>query len=202
MPLDKNWINIGDRRQIEYIRGVDDFLEFAFKNTTSNLIQCPCKNCRNILSEQHGQVRFHLLKHGFMKSYRVWYFHGEAWNNNDGVDNDTSELNDETDYDDMEGLVNDIAGGDVAFEEDVENLNDMDTNIPNNSAAMFYGLLEAAKEKVYPGCQHSKLGAIVKLLHLKSLHRWTNRSFDALMEFLGELVPKGKKVLPSSFNDA
>lgn len=33
MPLNKKWIEIGDRRESEYVRGIGDFLNYAFQRS-------------------------------------------------------------------------------------------------------------------------------------------------------------------------
>ncbi|KAF2297996.1 hypothetical protein GH714_006892 [Hevea brasiliensis] len=73
---------------------------------------------------------------------------------------------------------------------------------PKGDATTFYHLLREAKEKLHPECELSKLAAIVKLLHMKSFHRWTNRSFDDLLGLLRKLIPNGKQNLPQSYSSA
>ncbi|KAF2297980.1 hypothetical protein GH714_006822 [Hevea brasiliensis] len=73
---------------------------------------------------------------------------------------------------------------------------------PKGDATTFYHLLREAKEKLHPECELSKLAAIVKLLHMKSFHRWTNRSFDDLLGLLRKLIPNGKQNLPESYSSA
>ena len=80
MAIDKSWMEIEYRKDIEYINGVDSFLEFAFeKLTIGQKIHCPCLKCRNITYEQRFEVKYHLIKYGIVKSYTLWYFHGEKW---------------------------------------------------------------------------------------------------------------------------
>lgn len=46
--MDKSWIDIKDRANIRYIRGIDSFLQWAFsQNGVKDLIRYPCKGCRN-----------------------------------------------------------------------------------------------------------------------------------------------------------
>ena len=55
--------------------------------------------------------------------------------------------------------------------------------------------------KIYPGCTNfSSLNILVKLMHLKVLHKWTNKSFDFLFKLLKEALPKDNK-LPVSHYD-
>ncbi|KAK3212192.1 hypothetical protein Dsin_016898 [Dipteronia sinensis] len=50
-----------------------------------------------------------------------------------------------------------------------------------------------ADRDLYPGCrQFSKLSFTVKLLHLKTFNRWSNKSFNMLLELLKEAFPEGE----------
>ena len=63
----------------------------------------------------------------------------------------------------------------------------------------FSKLLHDAQEKLFLESGLSRLAAIVKLLLLKLMYRWSNASFDALVDFLGELIPSAKKDIPNFF---
>ncbi|XP_057995006.1 uncharacterized protein LOC131175297 [Hevea brasiliensis] len=201
MALDKSWMGIENRKDPRYIHGVEGFLTYAFRHESiEDAISCPCLKCRNVDYKQKFEVRYHLLKDGILKSYTIWYFHGESLNEDVDI-NDDPIVNDDQDFDDdIIALVNDIYGG--------SNVNiGMDSNEavgeePKGYAAMFYHLLREAKEKLHPECELSKLAAIVKLLHMKSFHRWTNRSFDDLLGLLRELIPNGKQNFPKSYSSA
>ncbi|XP_057987583.1 uncharacterized protein LOC131171464 [Hevea brasiliensis] len=202
MALDKSWMGIENRKDPRYIHGVKGFLTYTFRHESiEDAIPCPCLKCRNVNYKQKFEVRYHLLKHGMLKSYTIWYFHGESLNEDVDI-NDDPIVNDDQDFDDdMIGLVNDIYRG--------SNVNiGMDSNEasvreePKGDATTFYHLLREAKEKLHPECELSKLAAIVKLLHMKSFHRWTNRSFDDLLGLLRKLIPNGKQNLPESYSSA
>jgi len=45
----------------------------------------------------------------------------------------------------------------------------------------FYKMVEDAGKELYPGCKYSKLRFIVRLLHIKFVGRWSNKSFDMLL---------------------
>lgn len=56
--------------------------------------------------------------------------------------------------------------------------------------------------EIYPGCKKfSKLRFVVRLLHLKLLGRWSDKSFDMLLELQRDLLPEGSLV-PKNFNEA
>ena len=85
-----------------YLKGVDEFLDFAFVNVVRNgKILCPCVDCNNCVWKDREDVRANVVIQGFLKSYTNWIEHGETW------------LHDEsTSYpcDDMQGLLHDATG--------------------------------------------------------------------------------------------
>ena len=55
---------------------------------------------------------------------------------------------------------------------------------PNDSANKFYTLLRDLEHPLYEGSKYSKLSTVMKLLHIKTLGRWSNDSFSMLLQFL------------------
>ncbi|KAF2325689.1 hypothetical protein GH714_033275 [Hevea brasiliensis] len=160
MAPDKSWMGIENRKDPSYIHGVKGFLTYAFRQESiEDAIPCPCLKCRNINYKQKFEVRYHLLKHGILKSYTIWYFHGEPLN--EDVDtNDDPIVNDDQDFDDdMIELVNYIYGGsnvNIGTDSNEASVGEE----PKGDATMFYHLLREAKEKLHPECELSKLAAI------------------------------------------
>ncbi|TXG71913.1 hypothetical protein EZV62_000492 [Acer yangbiense] len=73
---------------------------------------------------------------------------------------------------------------------------------PNDETTKFLKFLQDAESPLYPGCEKfTQLSFIVRLLHLKVLSGWTNKSFTLLLELLKEAMPSEVK-LPSSYYDA
>ena len=65
----------------------------------------------------------------------------------------------------------------------------------------FYKLVREAQEEMYPSCKKfTKLSIIVRLLHIKNLHGWSNVSFNMLLQFLKELLLENSS-FPSTFQD-
>jgi len=76
--MDKKWLNINNKADQVYIKGVDGFLEWAYSQPRVNgMIRCPCKLCVNTKFKHRNKVRRDLLKKGFWESYTVWDMHGE-----------------------------------------------------------------------------------------------------------------------------
>ena len=64
------------------------------------------------------------------------------------------------------------------------------------------GMFPETKEDLYPGClKFTSFNLLVKLMHIKVLNRWSNKSFDMLLELLNEAFPNGVK-LPVSYYEA
>lgn len=64
--------------------------------------------------------------------------------------------------------------------------------------SLTYDMFKEMEVELYPGCQKfSALNFLVKLMHLKVLNKWRNKSFDMLLKLLNEALPIGT-ILPSS----
>jgi hypothetical protein len=68
-----------DRRSLEYIAGMQAFLEVAKANKNpKGLMCCPCSLCRKDKDYYDwGTLHLHLIKNGFMANYVLWTRHGE-----------------------------------------------------------------------------------------------------------------------------
>lgn len=194
--MDKSWIDSPNRMSVEYIAGIDQFLTFAYSNRHESLvICCPCRSCGNRYNLSRQVVRAHLTSKGFLKNYKNWVYHGEAY-----VPLHGSQVNEtvvDLDIrDDMVGMVREAVGipnvgASVNFDE--QNLNDLGTG-PNEETKTYFKLLESAETELYPGCKNfTALSFIVRLLHMKVLGHWTDDSFDKLLKFFIK-VHQGKFV--------
>ncbi|XP_057451963.1 uncharacterized protein LOC130743752 [Lotus japonicus] len=200
----RGWIKLKDRTLPEYLKGIDDFLNFAFSGSKpKRFIRCPCSKCNNFNYKSRDDVMHDLLKWGFEPSYERWEYHGEslsdASSDNDAgndcdVDLETSD-NAQT-YSmiyDMHQSLN-MDRGNVFDNPGPSSMNEE----PNKDAKRFYGLLKDAEQKLYPGCQKfSKLSFIMRLFQMKCVYGWSNNSFDSLIKLLVEALPEGN-VLPNS----
>ncbi|KAM3235957.1 hypothetical protein P3L10_015994 [Capsicum annuum] len=58
--MDKSWMRCTDTSSDVYIKGVDNFLQFAFKHSeVDGEIPCPCTLCNNVLNGSRADVREH-----------------------------------------------------------------------------------------------------------------------------------------------
>lgn len=56
---------------------------------------------------------------------------------------------------------------------------------------------------MYPGFKkYNKLAFVVRLNYLKCLNGWTDKSFNMVLQLFHEVVPNGKKNIPSSYYEA
>ena len=111
---------------------------------------------------------------------------------------DTEAVNN-SDEDDIANLVQDLAGGldDKGDFEVSDGLDETDVDLE----AINQLVIDNTQE-LYPGCKKfSKLHFLIRILHLKLLGGWTDKSFDMLLDLLMEAFPDGL-ALPKNFNEA
>ncbi|XP_057443879.1 uncharacterized protein LOC130736038 [Lotus japonicus] len=199
----RRWIKLKDRTLPEYLKGVEDFLDFAFSGLKpKRFLRCPCRKCNNVRYKSRDDVMHDLLKWGFEPSYERWEYHGERVSDSSS-DNDSHSEDEDNDYDvNLQGnddaqtysMLHDMDRGNVFDYPESSNMNEE----PNKEAKSLYGLLKDAEQKLYPGCQKfSKLSFIMRLFQMKCVYGWSNNSFDSLIKLLVEALPEGN-VLPNS----
>ncbi|KAJ1377587.1 Transposase-associated domain [Sesbania bispinosa] len=69
------------RNTLEYMEGLDKFLNFAFSNRSVEgciISICPCKKCKFGKWKSREVVYEHLIVNPFPKGYPVWLRHGET----------------------------------------------------------------------------------------------------------------------------
>jgi hypothetical protein len=157
---------------------------------------CPCKICLNSKWRVATEVRDDLICTGFMEGYHTWLFHGESSHscpNIEGVEVETSSADNE-----LADFLRDIACG--LDDGGVLEENNEDSNNPHVDAdtKAYLKMVDDDNKELYPGCKNfSKLRFVVKLLHIKLLGRWSDKSFDMVLELLSDAFPKGS-VLPKN----
>ena len=181
-----------------YLEGVHSFMKFVKDNLDANCrVRCPCIDCLNSYVWSQNVVFDHLLIKGIDGFYTRWIFHGEKSNYNiiakDHPNNQSEVVDDgvppcdEIDYDGIQEMLDDyknyIGDGLGNGEDDV-------TRTTHKQS--FDELLREAQRELYPGySRFSKLSFIVKLLHLKVYNKWSNKSFDMLLDLLKQVLPNG-----------
>ena len=66
---------MSDRRQPEYIAGVDEFLSVAFSGKEGTQLKCPCMNCNLTLYQDQETMWEHLMAFGILSDYNPWVHH-------------------------------------------------------------------------------------------------------------------------------
>ncbi|XP_058006773.1 uncharacterized protein LOC110657485 [Hevea brasiliensis] len=154
MAPSKGWMDlVGDCLNDVYLRGVEEFLDYAFKKTgRRGEIRCPCVKCSNMYSATREVVGTHLKVYGIIRNYTFWYHHGErvgeSESNLESVQQSEDEPSNEM-HDILRDLYPEFCGQDT---------NDMDTDIfasdihkeePNEEANKFYRLLRDFEQPLY-----------------------------------------------------
>ncbi|XP_020249180.1 uncharacterized protein LOC109826563 [Asparagus officinalis] len=215
MAPSKDWMDLvdDDRLDPKCKEGVDQFLDYAYEKLLDSFnendedfeIRCPCIKCNNVKSGNRESVRTHLIVHGIIKNYRFWCHHGERQGESiSEFDEEQEEMTEESQSDDeMQEMIGDLfhnSTGVVA--PNATSSQDILEQEPDGHAKQFYSLLGDSKKPLYEGSKCSKLSALVKLLHIKSLNRWSNKSFSMLLQFLNEELLPGESTLPNSYDEA
>lgn len=181
---------------------MNSFLAFAFgKLAIRHKIVCPCRKCVNSFWREASEVRKHLLCDGFLEGYRTWTLHGEAGSS--CVNQPNSEvpkfMEERSKDDDISELLRNLTCG-LDDRGDLED--DGSFEPPNNDVATIHKLAADNSQELYPGCKkYSKQCFLVRLLHIKLLGGWTDRSFNFLVDLLIDALRKDSE-LPKNFYEA
>ena len=214
--MDKTWMQEPNRFSEKYVLGVRSFIRFAkdHKGPRSN-IRCPCCECLNVDIRTTDEVEDHLFLNGISLTYTRWIHHGEqsihglygsvSDHNNDEEDADeamTENEEEDEDEDEMQEMLEDIYGRTFMDNNPVESFDNDTPNIVDGEIGGFDKLLREAGCELYPNCKKfSTLSFLIKLLHLKVMNRWSNKSFNMLLELLKEAFLDGE-TLPKSLYEA
>ena len=141
MTVDKSLMYLSTRQCIEYVYGVENFLEYAFKHSIDGdmKINCPCIDCSNRYRRTRDEVQYHLLFRSIRRDYTTWYLHGEGDSEVKGDDHDGML------YGDMSDMIKDAYPHMVRDRES----SGSEPQEPNGDAKKFYRLLEEVKQPLY-----------------------------------------------------
>ena len=182
MTIDKSWTTFRRRgSSSEYWNGLQKFLQMAkpFINDRG-FIKFPCNCCLNNASHQLEDLESHIFRYGFMFGYNQWIYHGEPATTTGGtiVPEPSGGIHER---DEMFDVLGDISSDDVEW----------DLVGGQSSNEQYDNLFAALRSELYPGMSSfSSLNFLVKLMHLKVLNKWTNKSFDEFLKFLKLEFPK------------
>ena len=132
-------------------------------------------------------VTDHLFCNGIDSSYDVWTWHGENICN---VEEDKCTLDAEEcclQYNDDINVVEMVEAAIDLFECNPEK---------------FVDLLDDTKRPLYTGCiGFTNLSVLVRLYNFKTKYGWSDASFNELLSFWGDVLPKGN-LMPTSIYEA
>jgi hypothetical protein len=189
----------------EYVRGVNEFLEFAFNNGAINsTIRCLCTRWANGTSWIQGMAYAHLINDGICQGYTCWYAHGEQFGATSSQATNTP-IHREPTYDDsseMRDMLHEVfPTHDLELDpglsqcpisemgEETEGVYE-DRQGTSEGTQKFYNFLDDADKPLYEGCtEYTKFSSIVDLYNLKCMVKWTNNCFTWLLEILNKMPP-------------
>ncbi len=160
------------RGSVEYLAGVDGFLEFAYKDKLEDTkIYCPCETCVHTMLLSKNDVYDHLVCNGMLQSYNQWDFHGES--SEEQIRNQQPQPHNEDMRANMHELINDSLR---TVYDDMPMSDSADspcthTDGPNLEAQAFYELVKDSKKPLWDGCELSHLSLLVLLFNMKSMNK-------------------------------
>jgi hypothetical protein len=180
-----------------YLQGVNSFLAFAFSNSAvGSKILCPCRKCVNSFWKEASEVREHLICDGFLKGYRTWNLHGEASSSTAAA---AEVIEESSEDDELSDLLRDLAAG-LDDRGDFEDNSSTLKTCPKLVALQ--KLVAENSKELFPNCKkYTQLRFLIRLLHIKLLGGWTDRSMNLLLDLLNDAFPRGPS-LPKSFHEA
>jgi hypothetical protein len=180
---------------------VNSFLAFAFSNSAvGNKILCPCRKCVNSFWKEASEVCEHLICDGFLEGYKTWNLHGEATSfvNHENYDAAAEAIEDSADViedssedDEISDLLRDLVVG-LDDRGDFEDNSSTLETCPELNALQ--KLVEENSKELFPNCKkYTQLRFLIRLLHIKLLGGWTDRSINLLLDLLNDAFPGGSK---------
>ncbi|XP_024028761.1 uncharacterized protein LOC112093797 [Morus notabilis] len=188
--------------------GVRRFIEQARNHLDADgKCRCPCKKCLNCFFHHIDIVERHIFVRGFSLNYINWINHGEEETDttpnvqDEDYDAEGEKSDNDDDKDEMVDALNDaFLHVNPCSMDDGAEINDIggcEEETPN-----LEDLFAEAERELYKGCtKFSTLTFLVKLLHIKVLNQWSNKSFDMLLKLLREAFPEGSRI-PKSYYEA
>ena len=84
-----------------------------------------------------------------------------------------------------------------------DHINEKRTSSVRHNLLKFMKLFDDAQRQVYPQCEKfSILSFVIKMLHLKVYNKWTNKSFDMVMQVFKDILPKCDENVPWTLYEA
>ncbi|XP_028105361.1 uncharacterized protein LOC114304400 [Camellia sinensis] len=207
--MDKSWMTINNRlTSKEYQQGVKSFLDFATANLgVEDEIRCPCVDCINGTKYSRQVVWMHLIRRGMASSYLTWVHHGEhvpvsrpsVSNDQYGGSGECMTDIDDPPMDELPIMLEEIYVSGLMDDHTDEEPNGLE----REDLHKFTRLFEDAQRKVHPTCEKfSVLSFVIKMLHVKVYNKWSNKSFDMVMQVFKDILPECDPTVPWTLYDA
>ncbi|KVI03327.1 hypothetical protein Ccrd_018373 [Cynara cardunculus var. scolymus] len=195
---DRAWIVSRNRISQEYTLGLNNFLATAKRHLgVDGRTLCPCNRCENTWLQRLPMIRAHILQYGMLATYQRWIHHGESLSDEEEHDHFEDSSNNDEDDDTLRDAIMDEEGRmffnvDRSTENDVEDKSDV-------NRGRFDKLIEQLNKELYPGSGNlTLLQYVVKLMHIKVLNKWSDKSVNMLLQFEQSILPSGHN-LPTSY---
>lgn len=204
--------------QLKFREGVQSFIRFT-KDTVGadKLFLCPCSKCKLFAARKQyplEEIHLHLIKNGFLKTYRTLIHHGEQPRTNVVNVNQAPNLpGNRVHCDDSgRGMVNMFS--DRQRRIDLDNHIEDCFNDPNQESGdnvegdqgadiNYKKRIEDSIQPLYP-CfdgQHTKWSTIIEFLSMKARHNCSDAFLTELLQFMKTILPAGN-TLPATANKA
>ncbi|KAD2393564.1 hypothetical protein E3N88_40541 [Mikania micrantha] len=200
MEVDKSWIKLQNRRCPDFLNGLKKFMEITKNHVNGEGKEyCQCKSCANSKRslQNLATIYAHIHDRDFLQSYTTWVYHGEKYSNASEIERmwASNADNPPLTNNEMFDALDDVIGEQNTYDENVNEYGDgLDTE--------FDALFKELNTELYPSCNWmSSLNFLAKLMHIKVINKWTDSSFDQLLEFLRVAFSKENKI-PASHYEA
>ena len=154
-------------------------------------------------------VEEHLLQYGMDKKYTCWIWHGEGDPNevvrdDDDIEDD-SNVAGSVEHSGIEELLDDLHQGTCSNihmnTATSESNSDHEYNIRlevEGTSEQFVKLVKDSRELLYPNCtKFFKLEFLIKLLHIKTVNRWSQKLFDQILILIKVALPNRERLSKS-----
>ncbi|GJU46596.1 putative transposase-associated domain-containing protein [Tanacetum coccineum] len=196
--MDTSWMYLKDRTSSQFTKGVELFLDSIFSDVgPGSFKKCPCSRCGGRFYKTRDDMKDDLIVGGFMENYLPWSFMHNFETQRDNDQNEEVITN--IKRDDIVGMVQDAMGIlNVAESADV------DEGMMDDETLKVFKMLKDGQRPLFKGSKRfTSLSFITRLLHIKVLGGWSNKSCTMVLElFLEALEEIGDVVMPKSYYEA
>ena len=122
----------------------------------------------------------HIFQYNFIFGYNQWIYHGETTNDTGS----SSMLGPSAGIPDLDEIF-DVLGHIISDSVEGDVIGGQSSNV------QYDDLFIKLRSQLYPDASSfSSLNFLVKLMHIKVMKKWTNKSFDELLKLLKQAFPK------------